>query len=398
MQAGLRDGSLPALELERVWIGNDGRAWLLDWPAPNDRPAPVGSTPSTQTIDLPQAERFLYRVALSALDGQVFADTDPHVRPPRVPLPMPATACLVKLGEQRFTTPEEMVTALTSAVGGAAAISRTKRAVHLSLCAMPTMLMLVIGLLSVYNGWPLALNTNPHVRSVSAGEAADRAGVKADDVVVAVNGEPTAFASQVRNGITDHPDEPITLSILRNGQPLMIRATPTRRAHQGELGITIANETPELSQSVTWRYLWLQTIAGLMIAGTIGLLSALAARGGIGMRLMSIAIVTWNGTLASDSRTWLRAILSWLPVLAVSAAAFAGHSPLLMLTPQGGQFLVISPMGLPIFFPSEPSILIVRLSIITVALVVFAIAGIVALIRPERGLQDRLAGTWLVPR
>ena len=48
--------------------------------------------------------------------------------------------------------------------------------------------------------------------------------------------------------------------------------------------------------------------------------------------------------------------------------------------------------------PSEPSILFVRLAIITVALVVFALGAMFSLFTPERGLQDRLAGTWLVPR
>jgi hypothetical protein len=155
---------------------------------------------------------------------------------------------------------------------------------------------------------------------------------------------------------------------------------------------------PELSLRVTWQYLWLQTLAGLMIAGSLGVLSALAARGGIVLRVMSVAVITRNGILASGSRTRLRAVLSWLPVLAASAAAFAGPSPLLTLTPHAAQFLVISPMGLPVFFPNDPSIPFVRLAIITVALAVFALAGIFALIRPERGLQDRLAGTWLVPR
>jgi len=37
-------------------------------------------------------------------------------------------------------------------------------------------------------------------------------------------------------------------------------------------------------------------------------------------------------------------------------------------------------------------------SIIAVALVVFAVGAMSAVIKPERGLQDRLAGTWLVPR
>jgi hypothetical protein len=398
VQAGLRDGSLPALEFDRVWIGNDGRAWLLDWPAPNERPDPAESLPPKQAVDLPQAERFLHRIAVSALEGHVLADTPSHVRAPRVRLPMAATECLAKLGEQRFTTSEDMLTALMSAASAPASISRTRRAVHLSLCAVPTMLMLVVGLIFVHNVRPRFVTTHPHVLSVTAGGTAARAGVEADDVVVAVDGEPIAFASQLRDATARHHDQPITLSLQRDGQPLMIRLTPTRSANGGQLGIVVANKTAELSDGVTWRYLWLQTIVGLMIAGTLGLLSALVARGGSALRLMSIAIVRRNGTLASGSRARLRAVLSWLPVLAASAALFAGHSPLLTLTPQAAQFLVINPMGLPVFFPNEPSLLVVRLAIITAALVVFALAVIFALIRPERGFQDRLAGTWLVPR
>ena len=248
VQAGLRDGSLPALELDRVWIGNDGRAWLLDWPAPNDRPDLAGSPPPQQAIDLPQAERFLYRVAVSALEGHVLADTHPHVRTPQVPLPMPATDCLAKLGEQRFTTSEEMLTAVTSAARGPAAISRTKRAVHLSLCAVPTMVMLVIGLLTVYNVRPRLETTHPHVRSVSAGEAADRAGVEADDVIVAVDGEPITFASQLRDATAsasrsaDHALNPPRWSAADDSRDTDAKGQP------GQLGITIANETSELSR------------------------------------------------------------------------------------------------------------------------------------------------------
>ena len=143
--------------------------------------------------------------------------------------------------------------------------------------------------------------------------------------------------------------------------------------------------------------MWLQTMAGLMVAGTVGVLSALASRGGLALRLMGIAVVRRNGTPASLSRTRFRAIMSWLPVLAASAAAFAGHSPLVTLIPQAPQFLVLSPMALPVFFPNEPSFPFLRLAIVMLALAVFALAVILAVLRPERGLQDRLAGTWLVP-
>jgi hypothetical protein len=164
-------------------------------------------------------------------------------------------------------------------------------------------------------------------------------------------------------------------------------------------------EGPELTPMVARRYLWLHTIIGLMLAGMLGLLSAFAARGGIALRLMSIAVVTRKGTLASGSRVRLRAFFSWLPVLAASAAAFAGHAPLLTLTTQAAPLFAIAPSLPPvfprdlppIFFPDEPSFLFIRVGIIAIALVVFAVGATSAVIRPERGLQDRLAGTWLVP-
>ena len=68
----------------------------------------------------------------------------------------------------------------------------------------------------------------------------------------------------------------------------MIHATPARTDSLWRLGITLADETPELTLRVTWRYLWLHAIIGLMVAGTLGLLSAFAARGGIALRLMSM--------------------------------------------------------------------------------------------------------------
>jgi uncharacterized RDD family membrane protein YckC len=197
-----------------------------------------------------------------------------------------------------------------------------------------------------------------------------------------------------------HPDQPITLSIIRGGQPLMIQATPARSVNnEGRIGIEASDERGETGLNVTSRYLWLQAMAGLIAAGTIGLLSALAARGGVALRLLGIAVVTENGNRATGSRARLRALVSWLPVLAASAAALAGHSPLLTLTPpsETTQFVFVDPPSLPIFFPDEPSILCVRVAIIAVALLVFAIAVIVALVRPERGLQDHLAATWLVP-
>ncbi len=89
-------------------------------------------------------------------------------------------------------------------------------------------------------------NVHPHVRSVSSGGAADKAGLEANDVVRAVDGQPITFSYQLKEAISKRPDQPITLSILRNGQPLTIQATPARQGNQGLLGIVIGEETVSL--------------------------------------------------------------------------------------------------------------------------------------------------------
>ena len=151
---------------------------------------------------------------------------------------MQATECLARLGEQRFSTPEDMLAALMSAARGPAAISRTKRMVHLSLCGVPTVVILVIGLLSVYNMDIGVTSTHPHVRSVSADGAADRAGIEADDVIVAIDGEPITFASELKDAI-NHPDRLITLSMVRHGQPLTMRVTPRSGSGRAQIGVAV---------------------------------------------------------------------------------------------------------------------------------------------------------------
>jgi regulator of sigma E protease len=86
-------------------------------------------------------------------------------------------------------------------------------------------------------------NVHPHVRSVQPGSAAEKAGVKANDVVLAVNGQPITFSYNLKEAIAKHPEEAITLSIVRGGQTQTIQATPARIANEGLLGISIGDDT-----------------------------------------------------------------------------------------------------------------------------------------------------------
>ena len=91
---------------------------------------------------------------------------------------------------------------------------------------------------------------HPHVRSVQSGGAAEKAGLKTDDVVVSVNDQPITFSYQLKEAIAKHPEEQITLKLLRDGQPLTIAATPAKNGKEGLLGIGIGDETIKIKPGV----------------------------------------------------------------------------------------------------------------------------------------------------
>jgi regulator of sigma E protease len=93
-------------------------------------------------------------------------------------------------------------------------------------------------------------NVHPRVRSVTPGEPADRAGVKRDDVVLAVNGEPISFANQLSEAIGKNAEKPIRLSLLRDGRPIEIEVVPARSGSIGRIGIGISNEMRRVDPGV----------------------------------------------------------------------------------------------------------------------------------------------------
>jgi regulator of sigma E protease len=89
-------------------------------------------------------------------------------------------------------------------------------------------------------------NVHPHIPTVNPGEAADRAGVKPGDVVLAVDGQPITFRAQLRDAIVKKPGQEITVSVLRNGQRLDLKAVPDKRGENGWLGIGLADDTKSI--------------------------------------------------------------------------------------------------------------------------------------------------------
>ena len=98
-------------------------------------------------------------------------------------------------------------------------------------------------------------NVHPHVGEVSKGSAAERAGLKINDVVLAVDGKPITFSYQLKQAISKHPEQQIAMTILRGGQTQTVQATPSRQGDEGLLGIRIGDDTytdkPNFSESIS---------------------------------------------------------------------------------------------------------------------------------------------------
>lgn len=93
--------------------------------------------------------------------------------------------------------------------------------------------------------------THPHIRSVTTGEPADKAGLKAEDVILAVNGETVSFARQLRELISKHEGRPIAIRFSRNGQTQELTITPVQRApKEFAIGIGISDQLTHVDPGV----------------------------------------------------------------------------------------------------------------------------------------------------
>jgi regulator of sigma E protease len=84
---------------------------------------------------------------------------------------------------------------------------------------------------------------NPIVASVIGGTPAERAGLKAGDVVLAVNGERMVTRTQFIEAISRNPEREIEMTIVRGEQELRVSATPYKEGDRGMLGLYVAEPT-----------------------------------------------------------------------------------------------------------------------------------------------------------
>jgi regulator of sigma E protease len=93
-------------------------------------------------------------------------------------------------------------------------------------------------------------DVHPRLLAVSPNEPGERGGLKAGDVIMAADGMPITFHTDFRAVIAKSPNQPLTLSVLRNGMPLTLSVTPRKNGSIGYLGVTPADEMRRLNPTI----------------------------------------------------------------------------------------------------------------------------------------------------
>jgi regulator of sigma E protease len=124
-------------------------------------------------------------------------------------------------------------------------------------------------------------DVHPHVSAVVAGSPAEHAGIKAGDVIVALNGERMVFSSEVSEAITSSLGKPVEIRVRRDGVEHSYTVTPVQDEQQRvRTGIDVANETRtfkpgpleafglSVQRNIEFSGLILKTLWGLIVGET----------------------------------------------------------------------------------------------------------------------------------
>lgn len=121
---------------------------------------------------------------------------------------------------------------------------------------------------------------HPQIRAVTPGSPAQKAGLRAGDTILAVNGEPAPRDKLVKR-INESAGVELVLTIRRDGRTLDVPVTPARQGSVGLIGVQLSpfevriiEPGPlqavrmSLERNLEWSTLIFQTLAGLLTAQT----------------------------------------------------------------------------------------------------------------------------------
>jgi hypothetical protein len=375
----LKEGSLPALGLDRLWMRADGRTVLLDFEAPNGSEGVVARSPSAEATPME---------LLGAVAGRV---TMPGAISKGSRLPLSACRLLRRWSREAPRSLEEAHAQLREAAAAPERVSRWRRAVPIAMAAAPLLFIGLSALAVLPNMGVLVLT--PEHREVMGLLRALRTDVRPDRTAQSpeyrfaietyLAGQHGALLRDTRfwsSQVMQSGDNPelrrlasdiatrypsvTTEELARSREtirPTLDRVRPSQKLGVASAGVIVVS---------------LIVAMGTLVALFCSIVSSIAVPGGVATRLIGLAVVTRDGNEIGRGRSLARTLIAWAPLLVW-----------LLLLPAGDQrFMGFGP-------PSPlPELAISFAFGAMIAGVVWTIAAV------NRGLHDRITGTSVVPR
>jgi uncharacterized RDD family membrane protein YckC len=381
--SALKEGSLPPLGLDRLWMRADGRTVLLDFEAPNGREG-VAPPSSAKATPMELLGAVVGRVTMPAA---VSKDSAPR-------LPLSACRLLRRWSREAPRSLEEAQAQLREAAASPERLSRWRRAVPIAMAAVPALFMGLFALVVVPNADVVILT--PEDREVIGLLTVLETDVPPGDLPGSPMRSPeyrvaleTYLAGQHGALLRNAPLWSSSMQGQDGDRPELRRmasdiATRYPSVTAEELARSRETIQPTLDRVRPPESLGVANpgviVLGLMAAmATLPALfctivSSIAVPGGVATRLIGLAVVTRDGKEIGRLRSLARTLIGWAPILV---------------------WLVLLPN--PIVMGFGPASPVPELAIsLAFGPMIAGVAWTIA--APNRGLHDRIAGTWVVPR
>jgi hypothetical protein len=304
-----RDGSIPRLSLDRVWIRHDGRAVLLDFPGP-------GVPPASNDIAL-TPRQLLMAVGQLALGHQG-----------AMPMPVSAVAMLDRWARKPNMALADALSDLAAVAMSPDRVARGRRLLPLAASAVPVVLMLAAALIATSRVGGARSPENLRMLALldAREKEADPARQRAIDTYLAgtmgdrldndaawqvflkntnADAEMRRLRKIARGAATLHPSASETAEAAAAIQPLI------EEADAGGAWGDKADDSP------------MTIIIALLLIGSgmsfvSGVVSVLVRPSGLIMSALGLAVLTVRGRETSRLRALWRLVIAWSPVLVYS--------------------------------------------------------------------------------
>jgi eukaryotic-like serine/threonine-protein kinase len=378
LAASAKDGTMPkTLSLDRVWINAEGRAKLLDFPAP-------GLNDSKRIAGASGPELFLFEVAAVALEGRRNRPAEDTIT---AAIPLHARQFLDD--RKTLANPESAGRALKLLTQKTVQVTRIRRVVLVAGCLAIPFFMFFSAAIAVGIGLKV-VKDQPAIQELSH-LLFSRQSMKinrernpgfVDDRLYAIyiahhfrdivrNSKlwssyfPMAFIQRadrefVEQSIRDYSNP--TVAEIAEAEAAVNSAVPRDKFKKDIERIEFLIADPFFYLAVAGAIL-------LFYVAFPAIIAAFCFRGGLVLLVCGVGVVRKDGLPASRLRVFWRSLLTWVaPFIAASAGV-------ILMNP------VARPAG-------------------TTLLVVLLAAGMIvwSTLLPDRGIPDRLSGTRLVPR